>query len=148
VSEMDGGVPSVAIGTIPADKLIAENMRETLEQLFQKQQKGGGLLLEMAYKPAVTDLMRLAEGAGWRTIPGRDALIGQGIYQVRFVIFRSHLGCLVEMWSRGAFLITVLTWTHSLNIGLASRLCMRMLGYVERRIFPAPPLFLACDSQY
>ena len=39
------------------------------------------VLLEMAYRPAVTALMRLAADHGWVTVPGAEALVGQGIYQ-------------------------------------------------------------------
>ncbi len=37
----------------------------------------------MAYLPRVTPLMRLAEEAGWTTIPGLEVLSSQGWYQVR-----------------------------------------------------------------
>ena len=43
----------------------------------------GKVLLEMAYKPAVTSLMQLAGNSGWRTVPGLEALVGQGIHQFR-----------------------------------------------------------------
>lgn len=39
------------------------------------------VLLEMAYKPATTKLMELASKRGWRTIPGLEALVGQGVHQ-------------------------------------------------------------------
>ena len=67
----------VAIGTIPADKPIEKDMRVALEHIFGDTH--GGILLEMAYKPAVTELMQLAEG--WITIPGLEVLAGQGFYQ-------------------------------------------------------------------
>ncbi|KAH0537706.1 hypothetical protein FGG08_005513 [Glutinoglossum americanum] len=77
------GIPAVAIGTIPADRPIEQNMREMLASLFRhprarQQQK---TLLEMAYKPRVTSLMQMAEDAGWVTIPGLEALASQGFYQ-------------------------------------------------------------------
>ena len=43
----------------------------------------GNVLLEMAYKPAVTSLMQLAGKAEWTTVPGLEALVGQGIHQFR-----------------------------------------------------------------
>ena len=52
-------------------------MRAALEHIFRATQ--GGILLEMAYKPAVTELMQLAKG--WTTIPGLEVLAGQGFYQ-------------------------------------------------------------------
>ena len=41
------------------------------------------VFLEMAYKPSVTALMHLAADAGWNTVSGLEALVSQGIYQVR-----------------------------------------------------------------
>ncbi|KAF5860448.1 3-dehydroquinate dehydratase (3-dehydroquinase) [Aspergillus alliaceus] len=85
-------VPSVAIGTIPADKPIDPVMRETLCHMFERAQeadadvvktgeKAPRVLLEMAYKPSVTALMQLASDSGWNTIPGLEVLVGQGWYQ-------------------------------------------------------------------
>ena len=44
------------------------------------------VFLEMAYKPAVTALMHLAADAGWNTVSGLEALVSQGIYQVRKLV--------------------------------------------------------------
>ena len=44
------------------------------------------VFLEMAYKPAVTALMHLAADAGWHTVSGLEALVSQGIYQVRKLV--------------------------------------------------------------
>jgi len=38
-------------------------------------------LLEMAYKPSQTALMRMAQDAGWIGIPGLEVLSAQGWYQ-------------------------------------------------------------------
>ena len=78
-------VPVVAIGTIPADRAIDQDMRETLCHVFHSPQgdnKQKRILLEMAYKPRMTALMQLAEDAGWVTIAGLEALAGQGFHQV------------------------------------------------------------------
>lgn len=88
-------IPKVAIGTIPADRPIDPAMRETLCHMFERAQKEDGtligksvdeksprVLLEMAYKPAVTALMQLASDSGWKTIPGLEVLVGQGVNQV------------------------------------------------------------------
>jgi len=78
-------IPRVAIGTIPADKPIEQNMREILAILLRHpkadttQQR---TLLEMAYKPSQTALMQMAKDAGWVTIPGLEVLSAQGWYQV------------------------------------------------------------------
>ncbi|KAK4543168.1 hypothetical protein LTR36_005717 [Oleoguttula mirabilis] len=89
-----GSHPAVAIGTIPGDSPIDPTMREILCSIFEVGATGGhaaGLsagnsgkvLLEMAYKPAVTSLIQLAQNSGWRTVPGLEALVGQGIHQFR-----------------------------------------------------------------
>jgi pentafunctional AROM polypeptide len=80
-------VPRVAIGTIPADKPIEQNMREILATMLRHpnsnttQQR---TLLEMAYKPSQTALMQMAKDAGWVTIPGLEVLSAQGWYQVSY----------------------------------------------------------------
>ncbi|KAF2475305.1 Pentafunctional AroM protein [Lindgomyces ingoldianus] len=83
-------LPTVAIGTIPADQPIDTGIRETLCALFERAKaedatvdKGdmGRILLEMAYKPTVTSLIRLAVDAGWKTENGLEVLVGQGVYQ-------------------------------------------------------------------
>jgi pentafunctional AROM polypeptide len=92
-SQLDS-VPRVAIGTIPADRPIDPTVRETLCHMFERTQEIDGtligktpesndprVLLEMAYKPAVTALMQLASDAGWSTIPGLEVLVGQGVHQ-------------------------------------------------------------------
>ncbi|KAL2869340.1 pentafunctional protein ARO1 [Aspergillus lucknowensis] len=88
-------IPHVAIGTIPADQPIDPAMRETLCHMFERAQEADGdavksvehaprVLLEMAYKPQVTALMRLASDSGWKTIPGLEVLVGQGWYQFKY----------------------------------------------------------------
>ena len=86
--------PVVAIGTIPGDTPIDNAMREILCSIFQVGATAANtagvtagnarkVLLEMAYKPAVTTLMQLASNSGWRTVPGLEALVGQGIHQFK-----------------------------------------------------------------
>ncbi|CZS96006.1 hypothetical protein WAI453_009705 [Rhynchosporium graminicola] len=77
-------VPRVAIGTIPADKPIEQNMREILATLLRHPETETDkqrTLLEMAYKPSQTALMQMASDAGWVTIPGLEVLSAQGWYQ-------------------------------------------------------------------
>ncbi len=90
-------VPTTAISTIPADKPIDADIKKFLGHWLFGVNKGelkvesdgsqGGkmtvkqILLEMAYKPAVTDMMEMAAGGGWTTIPGLEVLAGQGWYQ-------------------------------------------------------------------
>jgi pentafunctional AROM polypeptide len=83
--------PVVAVGTIPGDSPIDPAMREILCHIFNVSAPsitgvGAGVakvLLEMAYKPAVTSLMQLASNSGWKSVPGLEALVGQGIHQFR-----------------------------------------------------------------
>ncbi|KIN03232.1 hypothetical protein OIDMADRAFT_53028 [Oidiodendron maius Zn] len=89
-------VPRVIISTIPGDKPMDASLREVLCSIFQRGKdidrvaKGQGVgphqrvLLEMAYKPSATPLMQLAADSGWVTIPGSEALVGQGIYQFEY----------------------------------------------------------------
>lgn len=90
-------VPTAAISTIPADKPLDPNVRKFLDHWLFGVNNGdlkvksigsqGGkmtvkqILLEMAYKPAVTDMMEMARGGGWTTISGLEVLAGQGWYQ-------------------------------------------------------------------
>ncbi|RKF60649.1 Pentafunctional AROM polypeptide [Golovinomyces cichoracearum] len=75
----------VAIGTIPADKPIPENMQDILTSFFrsssQYQQNQERILIEMAYKPSFTPLMQMARDVGWHTVPGLQVLGAQGLYQ-------------------------------------------------------------------
>lgn len=70
-------LPTIAIGTIPASSPIESPMRAVLDHIFRATK--GGILLEMAYKPTMTELMELARG--WITIPGVEVLAGQGFFQ-------------------------------------------------------------------
>ncbi|MCJ1381673.1 3-dehydroquinate dehydratase (3-dehydroquinase) [Xylographa soralifera] len=77
-------VPYIAIGTIPADKPIDRHTEAILKELFRLSSRDArrkGILLEMAYKPRTTALMKLATEVGWDTIPGLEALAGQGLFQ-------------------------------------------------------------------
>jgi len=92
-------VPTVAIGTIPADKPIEQNMREVLATVLRHanvDSKVQRTLLEMAYKPRQTALMQMAQDAGWVTIPGLEALSAQGWYQVSKLLIGSKSNYLIS----------------------------------------------------
>ncbi|RFU34523.1 hypothetical protein B7463_g1824, partial [Scytalidium lignicola] len=77
-------IPTVAIGTIPADRPIEQDMREVLAALLRHPKADASqrrTLLEMAYKPRQTALMQMAMDAGWTAIPGLEVLTAQGWYQ-------------------------------------------------------------------
>lgn len=92
-------MPSVSIGTIPADKPIDPDMERILSGVFAGDSSSGSdekpkherIFLEMAYKPAVTPLMEIAQKAGWTTIPGLEVLAGQGFFQVSFQLRDIHI---------------------------------------------------------
>lgn len=90
----EGKQPTVAIGTIPGDAPIDGAMKDILAAIFEVGSHSANpagvnagnsrkVLLEMAYKPAVTALIELASNNGWRTVPGLEALVGQGVHQFK-----------------------------------------------------------------
>ncbi|KAL8784254.1 MAG: hypothetical protein Q9213_004076 [Squamulea squamosa] len=87
IAAKENSPPSVAIGTIPADKPIDETVSALLNILLKSGEDGGKdggekrILLEMAYKPAVTPLMEIAEQYEWKTVKGLEVLAGQGVGQ-------------------------------------------------------------------
>ena len=84
-------LPRVAIATIPANLPIDPTLKSVLVQLFTKtspdedaarHDSTHGVLLEMAYKPADTEIMRVASTIGrWKTIQGLETLVTQGLWQ-------------------------------------------------------------------
>ncbi|GLA13631.1 hypothetical protein AnigIFM62618_010885 [Aspergillus niger] len=78
VGDVNGiGPVDVVIGTIPGDVKAEEDF----EGLFQGSETG--LCVEMAYKPKVTPLMRVAERRGWVVRDGLEVLLRQGFEQYR-----------------------------------------------------------------
>ncbi|PYH79476.1 NAD(P)-binding protein [Aspergillus uvarum CBS 121591] len=67
--------PEVVIGTVPG-AVVAET---EVEGLFAGSEDG--LVVEMAYKPRVTGLMRAARQAGWQVQDGLEVLLRQGFVQ-------------------------------------------------------------------
>ncbi|KIW83957.1 3-phosphoshikimate 1-carboxyvinyltransferase [Fonsecaea pedrosoi CBS 271.37] len=92
-------VPVVAIATIPADKPVDPALASTLQSIFSRSAQlatstapqGQGTsaptrtLLELAYKPAHTAVMQMAEQVGgWKTVQGLETLVTQGLWQFEF----------------------------------------------------------------
>ncbi|CAK7264904.1 3-dehydroquinate dehydratase (3-dehydroquinase) [Sporothrix epigloea] len=75
--------PSVIITTVPADKPLDPSILEQLTDVLGRSKliSGQRVLLEMAYQPRHTPVMKLAENFGWRTVPGLEVLAAQGWYQ-------------------------------------------------------------------
>lgn len=81
--EVDGK-PVTAVSTVPADKPIDAKMKAILIELLKKSdvvEEQIRVLAEMAYKPRHTEVMKLAEEQGWKSVPGLEALTGQGVQQ-------------------------------------------------------------------
>ncbi|RMZ82660.1 hypothetical protein DV738_g1619, partial [Chaetothyriales sp. CBS 135597] len=84
-------LPKVAIATIPANLPIDPALASSLNRVFlaargaRAQSDSRGVLLEMAYKPAYTTVMQMAEEVGgWTTIQGLETLVTQGMWQFEF----------------------------------------------------------------
>lgn len=87
--------PVVAVGTVPGDIPLDAGLQGIMNVLLQGggEKNGGGegreeetrkVMLEMAYKPAVTPLVEIfSKAGGWRTVPGLEPLVGQGVHQFR-----------------------------------------------------------------
>lgn len=65
---------------VPGDQELPEDVISTIQSAFKH---STAVLLEAAYKPALTPVMKLAKEFGWRTIPGRQMLVMQGVEQFR-----------------------------------------------------------------
>ncbi|KAK5464535.1 3-dehydroquinate dehydratase (3-dehydroquinase) [Exophiala xenobiotica] len=88
--------PTVAIATIPANIPIDASLGGALKNIFstpvpaasmpkgQGSSAPGRILLELAYKPAHTDAMKMAEAGGWKTIQGLETLVTQGEWQFEY----------------------------------------------------------------
>lgn len=93
-TSMNTASPTVAIATIPANNPIDPSLGRALNAIFSMPisasilPKGQGsaaptrTLLELAYKPAHTAVMEMAESAGgWKTVQGLETLVTQGEWQ-------------------------------------------------------------------
>lgn len=118
-------LPTVAIGTVPGDCDLDPDLKVILDLLFDGDKSATdelngdvrekGILLEMAYKPVETPLVKLATKKGWKTIPGLEVLVGQGVCQVRF-----HPRLLLTS-------IRLIIMFFSLSCGLVLNLCTMLL---------------------
>ncbi|KAK8093594.1 3-phosphoshikimate 1-carboxyvinyltransferase [Apiospora hydei] len=76
-------LPTVIISTIPGDRPIDPSIESVVSDVLTqpKNSNHSHVLLEMAYKPTETPLMKIAQPEGWTTIPGLEVLCSQGYYQ-------------------------------------------------------------------
>ncbi|SGZ54467.1 CIC11C00000003898 [Sungouiella intermedia] len=92
VEQVEAADPvSLIVSCVPADRPLDDQLLNKLERVLHKgiQQKKGGFnptLLDAAYKPRVTPIMRIAEEKfQWTIVPGVEMLVNQGVLQ-----FRTH----------------------------------------------------------
>jgi quinate dehydrogenase len=79
------GAIVACIPDFPPTTEAEKTLRRITEVMLQKENKGA--MLEMCYNPSpYTDLGAVAESEGWQVILGTEALIWQGIEQVRLFI--------------------------------------------------------------
>lgn len=78
-------LPRVIVSTIPGDKPIDPATEKVIRDVVSAlaQAAPPRVLLDMAYKPRETPAVKMAESAGWPTIPGLEVLAAQGWFQVR-----------------------------------------------------------------
>ncbi|SCW04225.1 LAFE_0H08834g1_1 [Lachancea fermentati] len=75
---------SVAVSCVPADKPLDADLLGKVERFFNKGINGSfaPTLLDAAYKPSVTPIMKLARDKyHWQVIPGAQMLVHQGVAQ-------------------------------------------------------------------
>ncbi|KAI0828504.1 aromatic amino acid family biosynthesis-like protein [Trametes gibbosa] len=81
----DGPAPTVIVSTVPASATSLDQFAEDAlylpPSLFAA--PTGGVVVDMAYKPAETPLLSLAANVGknWRTVKGVEVLLEQGYHQ-------------------------------------------------------------------
>ncbi|KAI0319998.1 Pentafunctional AroM protein [Amylostereum chailletii] len=84
LGEWPGDAPSVVVSTVPASATTTgdvgvENALVLTPAVFEA---ASGVVVDMAYRPAETPLLRLAKGrAGWKTVSGVEVLLEQGYRQ-------------------------------------------------------------------
>lgn len=85
VDQFTKGAPSIIVSTVPASALSLERTdgKVVVEQAILSADEGG-VVIDMAYRPALTPLLALAQsvqGAEWRTVQGVGVLLEQGYRQ-------------------------------------------------------------------
>lgn len=95
---------SVAVSCVPADKALDSQLVDKIERLLVKGSSSYGLpsLLDAAYKPSVTSVMKIAHDKfNWNTIPGAQMLVHQGVEQFeRWTNFRAPFEAIFDAVTR------------------------------------------------
>ncbi|ODV86635.1 hypothetical protein CANARDRAFT_174709 [[Candida] arabinofermentans NRRL YB-2248] len=72
---------TLAVSTVPGNNEISEEYLTKIKAVLGKGTESK-FLIEAAYKPLITTIMKLAnEEFGWTVVPGREMLINQGVFQ-------------------------------------------------------------------
>lgn len=81
------GPPNIIVSTVPAAATTNDNEtdRIVLSEKILTYREGLGVVVDMAYRPAETPLLKLAKEAGgrWALVPGLEVLLQQGYEQFR-----------------------------------------------------------------
>jgi quinate dehydrogenase len=121
--------PRAIVACIPdfPPKTDDEKLARAVFETFLDRGDGHGAMLEMCYNPTPwTELMAVAEGKGWKVIPGTEALIWQGIEQVSY----QHQVAQINMLS------TKLTICHRISIGPGGQSMSCLCRRSRRRLPP------------
>ncbi|KAF6011845.1 hypothetical protein HII13_002313 [Brettanomyces bruxellensis] len=81
---------TLAVSAIPGNVELDPGVKEKIQVAFQKGSPDGKFLVEAAYKPTETPVLKLAKSLGWHTIPGREMLVNQGIAQLEIFFGGIH----------------------------------------------------------
>lgn len=66
------------LSCVPGDREIPAELTKLLTSVLTQNK---GVLVEAAYKPSVTPVLKLAEGHHWETVQGKQMLVYQGVQQ-------------------------------------------------------------------
>jgi len=91
----NSGPPNIIVSTVPAAATTTNEKEKTglilLSEKIFAYREGLGVVVDMAYRPAETPLLKLAKEAGgrWVLVPGLEILLQQGYEQFRLWTGRS-----------------------------------------------------------
>lgn len=85
--QVSGKPVSLAVSCVPSSSPLDNVLLKRLEIILKSSTDESPLLLEAAYKPRITPVMKLAEEKHWKVIPGVEMLVNQGEEQ-----FKIHTG--------------------------------------------------------
>ncbi|VEU19891.1 DEKNAAC100170 [Brettanomyces naardenensis] len=72
---------TLAVSTVPGNVELEESLKEKIHEVLGEANSEERFLIDAAYKPLETAVLKLAKQLGWTTIPGREMLVNQGVAQ-------------------------------------------------------------------